>query len=65
MSQSDAANSKSEIPKAALSVAKDLQIDKSEGWNDLEKAHGDVGDAISSLDTKLNNVLRKQEYEYL
>ena len=24
-----------------------------------------MGDAIASLDTKLNNVLRKQEYEYL
>jgi chemotaxis methyl-accepting protein methylase len=61
----DSTIQRSEIPKAAAAVAKELQIDKSEGWADLEKAHGDVGDAIATLDTKLNNVLRKQEYEYL
>jgi hypothetical protein len=31
-------------------MAKELQIDKSEGWADLEKAHGDVGEAIGTLD---------------
>lgn len=59
-------NSKSEgIPKNVLDIAKTLEIDKSEGWSDLEKAHGDVGDIIGQLDQKLNKVLRKQEYEYL
>jgi hypothetical protein len=40
-------NSKSEgIPKNVVDIAKILEIDKSEGWSDLEKAHGDVGEII-------------------
>lgn len=35
------------------------------GWDDVEAAHETAGAMIGNLDASLNNVLRKQEYEYL
>ncbi len=56
---------RSSIPKNIQENAVELGIIQSEGWKDLEKTHGDVNDVIGNLDNQLNNVLRKQEYEYL
>jgi hypothetical protein len=42
-----------------------LGILDTEGWRELEKTNGEVNEVIATLDSQLNNVLRKQEYEYL
>ena len=36
-----------------------------EGWEAYMKVKGDLDDTIKDLDTKLNRVLAKQEYDYL
>ena len=36
-----------------------------EGWEAYIKVKGDLDDTIKDLDTKLNRVLAKQEYDYL
>ena len=42
-----------------------LGADKSSGWGEVEEAHEKASFIIANLDQSLNNVLRKQELEYL
>ena len=42
-----------------------LGADKLSGWNEVEEAHEKASSIIANLDQSLNNVLRKQELEYL
>jgi hypothetical protein len=56
-------------PKVGADKHKDALIaagaDKHSGWHEVEEAHEKAGAIIGNLDASLNNVLRKQEYEYL
>ena len=65
----DIRNDKSQIldaiPAKVVERAKELDLVDTSNWNELEEAHLGVGKAIKTLDTSLNKVLRKQEYEYL
>ena len=55
--------------KDPISSAKQILIDGGveigEGWKELEQKHEEANTMIADLDSKLNKVLRKQEYEYL
>ena len=56
-------------PKVGAEKHKEALIaagaDKLTGWNEVEEAHERAGVIIANLDASLNNVLRKQEFEYL
>lgn len=47
------------------SVANQNGILKTTGWQEVEEQHEKATAIIAGLDTSLNQVLRKQEYEYL
>ena len=56
-------------PKVGADKHKDALIaagaDQHAGWHEVEKEHAKAATIIGNLDSSLNNVLRKQEYEYL
>lgn len=53
------------VSVSLTNLAQTLGIEDFEGWKALNTTNKALNEVISQLDVKLNQVLKKQEYEYL